>query len=217
MQKQYYSNTNVGETSHDVSKVLRNTYALLGMTILFSALMSVVSIAVNAPYFGLYSLIPTFALIFAIEKFKNSPLGIVLAFALTGWLGFTLGPILSHYVGISGIEPVLTALGGTAMIFFGLSGYILVTKKDMSFATGFIGAGAIVLIVAMIANAFLNISALSLMISCAFLLFSSLVILWQTSAIIHGGERNYVSATVSLYVSLYNIFTILLSFLGSDD
>ena len=156
-------------------------------------------------------------LLFAVEKTKNSALGLVFVFALTGWLGFTLGPILNFYLHTSGFEPILMALGGTALIFFGLSGYILVTRKDMSFATGFLMTGIIVAFVAAIANIFLQISGLAMAISCMFLFLSSGLIMWQTSAIIHGGERNYISATVTLYVMLYNIFTILLSFLGGSN
>jgi Integral membrane protein, interacts with FtsH len=132
-------------------------------------------------------------------------------------MGLTLGPMLSFSIGMSGYEPLIMALGGTALIFFGLSGYVLVTRKDMSFLTGFIMTGFIVAFIAMLAAYFLNISGLSLAVSCMFLVLSSLLIMWQTSGIIHGGETNYISATVTLYVSLYNIFTILLSFLTGRD
>lgn len=212
----YNASTDANEIG-DVSKVLRNTYALLAMTILFSAVVASVSMALNVPYLGLWMLLPYFGLLFAVEKTKNSGLGVVFVFALTGWLGFTLGPILNHYVGISGYEPILLSLGGTALIFFALSAYILITKKNMNKLTGFLMTGFIVMFVAGIANVFLAIPALSLVVSCGFLILSSLLIMWQTSSIIHGGERNYISATVTLYVGLYNIFTILLSFLGSDD
>lgn len=200
-----------------VSKVLRNTYALLGMTILFSAVTATVAISLNVPYMGLWMLLPYFILLFAVEKTKNSAMGLVSVFALTGWMGFTIGPILNYYLAMSGPQPILVALAGTAFIFFGLSTYILATKKDMSFMTGFMITGFIIAFVAAIANYFLQISGFGLVISCAFLLLSSCLIMWQTSAIIHGGETNYISATVGLFVGLYNIFTILLSFLGGDD
>ncbi|HNV55217.1 MAG TPA: Bax inhibitor-1/YccA family protein [Pseudomonadales bacterium] len=199
------------------SKVLRNTYALLALTLLFSALTAALSMAVNAPYLGLLSLLPYFGLLYATEKSKNSGWGLVWVFALTGWLGFTLGPILNHYVGLRGYEPVLLALGGTAAIFLSLSAYVLVTRKELSFMTGFLAMGMLVAFIAAIANAFLQIQALTLAVSCMFLLLSSALIMWQTSAIIHGGETNYISATIGLYVAIYNLFTLLLGFLGQDD
>lgn len=198
-------------------KVLRNTYLLLALTLLFSALTAGIAMALSVPYLGLWTLLPYFVLLFLVEKNKNSAAGILFVFALTGWLGFTLGPILSHYIGVSGFEPVLMALGGTAAIFFGLSGWVLATRKDFSFATGFLGVGMLVAFVAAIANYFLQIQALSLAISCMFMFLSSGLILWQTSQIVHGGERNYISATVTLYVMIYNLFSVLLSFLGGGD
>ena len=198
-------------------RVLRNTYALLAMTLLFSALTASVSMALNVPYLGLWTLLPYFVLLFLVEKNKNSAAGLLCVFALTGWMGFSLGPILNHYVGISGFEPVLTALGGTAAIFFGLSAFVLVTRKDFSFATGFLGTGMLVAFVAAIANYFLHIQALSLVITCVFMFLSAGLIMWQTSQIVHGGERNYISATVTLYVMIYNLFSILLSFLGGSN
>lgn len=206
-----------GSLDASASKVLRNTYALLAMTLMFSALTASVSMVMGMPYLGLWTLLPYFVLLFLVEKNKNSAVGLVCVFALTGWLGFSLGPILNHYVGISGFEPVLTALGGTALIFFGLSAYVLVTRRDFSFATGFLTTGILVAFVAGIANAFLHIQALALVVSCMFLFLSSGLIMWQTSQIIHGGERNYISATVTLYVMIYNLFTILLSLLGGED
>lgn len=217
--QEIYSQSGAGVGSLEVSKVLRNTYTLLAMTVAFSAGMAVLAMSLNVPYMGLWMLLPYIGLLFAVEKTKNSGLGIVFVFALTGWLGFTLGPILNYYIGVSGIEPILTALGGTALVFFGLSGYTLVTRKDFSFMGGFIMTGILVAFVAGIANVFLNLSGLSLAVSCMFAALSSLMIMWQTSQIIHGGERNYISATVTLYVSLYNIFVSLLSIIGAggDD
>jgi len=213
------STTAISSTALDASavKVLRNTYALLAMTLLFSAFTAVVSMQMQVPYLGLWTLLPYFVLLFLIEKNKNSGAGIALVFALTGWMGFSMGPILNYYTAMSGVEPIIMALGGTALIFFGLSAYVLTTRKDMSFATGFLMTGMLVAFVGAIANYFLQIQGLALAISCMFLLLSSGLIMWQTSAIIHGGERNYVSATVTLFVMIYNLFSILLSLLGGED
>ncbi len=215
--QELYTQTGSRLSSVEVSKVLRNTYALLGMTLTFAAVMAAIAMAVNAPYMGLWMLLPYFVCVWMVEKNKNSTAGLFWVFALTGWLGFTTGPILNFYIGLSGMEPVLLALGGTALIFFALSGYILVTRKDMSFITGFLMTGLLVAFIAGIASVFLNIPGLSLAVSCMFLVLSSLLIMWQTSRIIHGGETNYISATVTLFVGLYNIFLILLSFLGGSN
>ena len=201
----------------DVSKVLRNTYTLLALTILFSAVTASVGVAIGMPYMGLWMLLPYFGILWMVHKTKNSTAGLFWVFALTGWLGLTLAPILNYYIGLRGVEPILMALAGTALIFFALSGYVLVTRKDLNFMTGFLMTGMMVAFVAAIANAFLHISGLSLAVSAMFMLISSGLIMWQTSQIIHGGERNYISATVTLYVMLYNIFTILLSVFGMGD
>ncbi len=216
MQDNHVLTTNrTAAVGDEASKVLRNTYALLAMTILFSAVTATVSMAMNMPYMGLWMLLPYFGLLFAVEKTKNSGWGLFWVFALTGWLGLTIGPVLNFVSG----ESILMALGGTAVIFFALSGYVLVTRKDLSFMTGFLMTGILVAFIAAIANAFLHIAALGLAVSSMFLVLASGLIMWQTSAIIHGGERNYISATVTLYVMLYNIFTVLLSFIGmgGDD
>jgi len=219
MQEQEFTLGREQTSELETSKVLRSTYMLLSMTILFSAATAGAAMALDVPYMGLWTLIPYLALLFVVEKTKNSIWGLVSVFALTGWLGFTAGPIINFYLGVSGYEPILMALGGTGLIFFTLSGYVLVTKKDLSFMTGFLMTGMLVAFIAGIASVFLNIPGLSLAVSCMFLLLSSGLIMWQTSAIIHGGETNYISATVTLYVMVYNIFMILLSFLGgsSDD
>ena len=201
------------------TRVLRNTYALLSLTLLFSAVTAGISMALRVPYFGLFMLLPYFGLLYMVEKTKNSAAGIGWVFALTGWLGFSLGPVLNHYVGVSGFEPILMALGGTAVIFSGLSAYVLITRRDFSFATGFLVTGMLVAFVAALTNAFLHIQALSMLVTSMFLFLSSGMILWQTSQIIHGGERNYISATVTLYVMIYNLFTTLLHLIGigGDD
>ena len=174
----------------NVAKVLRNTYLLLSVTLAFSAVMAGVAMAINAPYFGLWTLLPYFICLWMVEKNKNNGSGIVWVFALTGWMGFTLGPILSMFLAVKGAEPIVMALGSTALIFFASSAYVLTTKKNLNFMTGFLMTGMLVAFVAAIANYFLQIPALSLTVSAVFAFLSSAIIMWQTSAIIHGGERN---------------------------
>ena len=205
--------------SPEVIKVLRSTYMLLGTTIAFSALMAGLSMAIKAPYFGLVTLIPYFFCLWMTEKNKNTSKGLFWVFALTGWLGFTLGPILSMYLAVKGAEPIMLALGSTALVFFACSAYVLTTRKNLSFMTGFLMVGMLVAFIAAIANIFLQIPLLSLTISAVFVFLSAGIIMWQTSAIIHGGERNYISATVTLFVMIYNLFLSLLQIFGimSDD
>jgi len=199
----------------EISSVLRNTYLLLSLTLAFSALTAWFSAAMGLPHPGLLiSLLGCYGLMFLTERNRNSPLGLVFAFAFTGFMGYILGPLLNLVVATQGMELVMTALGGTAATFLALSAYVLVTRKDMSFLGGMMMAGFVVLVVMMIAGFFIQTPALHLAMSALFILFSSGAILMQTSAIIHGGERNYISATVSLYVSIYNIFISLLSLLG---
>ena len=205
--------------SPEVSKVLRSTYLLLGATITFSAMMAGLSMAMNAPYFGLWTLLPYVLCLWMTEKNKNNASGLFWVFALTGWLGFTLGPILNMFLSTQGSEPIMLALGSTALIFFAASAYVLTTRKNLNFMTGFLMTGMLVAFIAAIANVFLQIPALSLTISAVFALLSSAMIMWQTSAIIHGGERNYISATVTLFVMIYNLFLSLLHIFGimNDD
>ena len=203
-----------------VAKVLKNTYFLLSLTLAFSAIMAGVSMAINAPFFGLWTLVPYVLFLWITEKNKNNASGIVWVFALTGWMGFTLGPILNMFLAIQGAEPIMMALGSTALIFFASSAYVLTTRKNLSFMTGFLMTGLLLAFVASIANYFLQIPALSLTVSAVFALLSTGLIMWQTSAIIHGGERNYISATVTLFVMLYNLFVSLLQIfgvMGGDD
>ena len=203
-----------------VAKVLRSTYLLLAATMGFSAIMAGVSMAINAPFFGLWTLLPYVLCLWMTEKNKNNASGILWVFALTGWLGFTLGPILNMYMAARGAEQIILALGSTALIFFAASAYVLTTRKNLSFMTGFLMTGILVAFIASIANYFLQIPVLSLTISAVFALLSSAMIMWQTSAIIHGGERNYISATVTLFVMIYNLFLSLLQIfgiMGSDD
>jgi modulator of FtsH protease len=192
---------------------------LLGTTIAFSAIMAGISMAVDAPHFGLFTLLPYFLCLWMTEKNKNSSKGLFWVFALTGWLGFTLGPILNMYMAVKGSEPIMLALGSTALIFFAASAFVLTTRKNLSFMTGFLMTGMLVAFVAAIANVFLQIPLLSLTVSSVFALLSAGIIMWQTSAIIHGGERNYISATVTLFVMVYNLFLSLLQIFGimGDD
>ena len=203
------------ESSLAVNKVLKNTYMLLGLTLAFSALTAALAMASNAAPVNIWvMLIGFYGLLFLTHKMANSAWGLLCVFALTGFMGYTLGPILGYYMAsANGSQLVMTALGGTAFIFFGLSAYALISKKDFSFLSGFMMAGFLVIMAAVIANIFLQIPALQLALSAAFMLFSSAAILMQTGSIINGGERNYILATVTLYVSLYNIFISLLNLL----
>ncbi|MEY4718349.1 MAG: hypothetical protein RL563_967, partial [Pseudomonadota bacterium] len=183
-----------------------------------------VSMALNLPHPGMIiTLVGYFGLLFLTTKFSHSGLGILFVFALTGFMGMTLGPVLNMYIHAfaNGEQLVLMALGGTGAIFLGLSAYALTTRKDFSFMAGFLMVGVMVAFLAGIAAMLFSIPALSLAVSAMFILLMSAMILFQTSDIIHGGETNYILATVSLYVSLYNLFTSLLQLLGvfggSDD
>ncbi len=205
----------------EVSRVLRNTYGLLAMTLLFSGIVAYVAQQMQAPYPNIIVvLIGFYGLFFLTAKLRNSGWGLLSTFALTGFMGYTLGPILNLYLGMAnGADIVAGALAMTALVFFGLSAYVLISRKDMSFLSGFLMAGFWVLMGAVIANLFFQISGLQLAISAGFVLFSSAAILFQTSAIIQGGERNYIMATISLYISIYNLFVSLLQLIGavSDD
>lgn len=196
-------------------KVLRNTYFLLGMTLAFSAVTATASTMLALPAPGLIlMLVGFYGLMFLTYRLADSPAGILAAFAFTGFLGYCLGPILSSYLAAGMGDVIALALGGTALVFFCCSAYVLTTRKDMSFLGGMMMAGFVVLFVGMVANIFLHLPALQMALSALFILFSAGAILWETSNIIHGGETNYIRATVSLYVSLYNIFVSLLSLLG---
>lgn len=196
-------------------KVLRNTYFLLGLTLAFSAITATLSTVFALPAPGFILMLAGFyGLMFLTYRLADSPTGILAAFAFTGFLGYCLGPILNSLLSAGMGDVIGLALGGTALVFFCCSAYVLTTRKDMSFLGGMMMAGFVVLLVAVVANLFLHIPALHMAISVMFILFSSGAILWETSNIIHGGETNYIRATVSLYVSIYNIFVSLLSILG---
>ncbi len=200
------------------NKVLRNTYALLAMTLLFSAAMAGVAMATNAPpMHWLLVLGGYFGLLFLTTSLRNSVWGLVSVFALTGFMGFTLGPILSLYLTAfsNGAELVMMALGGTGVMFLGLSAYALTSQRDFSFMRGFIFAGILVAFIGSIAAIVFSIPALSLAVSTAFVVLMSALILYQTGEIINGGETNYIMATITLYVSIYNLFLSLLQLLSA--
>lgn len=219
-ERQYLDSTAVEQK--EVSGVLRNTYGLLALTLAFSGLVAFASQQMRLPYPSIFVvLLGFYGLFFLTVKLRNSAWGLVSTFALTGFMGYTLGPILNLYLGMAnGAGVISSAFFMTALVFFGLSAYVLTTRKDMSFLSGFITAGFFVLLGAVLVSLFFQISGLQLAISAGFVLFSSAMILFQTSAIIHGGERNYIMATISLYVSIYNLFISLLQIfgiMGSDD
>ncbi|MFT6692399.1 MAG: modulator of FtsH protease [Colwellia sp.] len=206
----------------EINKVLRNTYMLLSMTLAFSAATAAISMAMGLSQMAaLIMMLVSFGLLFVVNKNADKASGIFWIFAFTGLMGASLGPMLNYYAAMpNGASLIMQALGGTALIFFALSGYALTSKKDFSFMGGFLMVGLIVAVIAMVANIFFQIPALSLAISAAIIMIMSGLILYDTSRIIHGGETNYIRATVSLYLNIYNIFVHLLSLLGvlgSDD
>ncbi len=197
-------------------RVLRNTYMLLSLCLGFAALTAGASASMGLPSPGIIiTLAGYFGLLFFITKYRDRGIAVALVFALTGFMGYTLGPVISHYLNMpGGTQTVMTALGGTAAIFMGLSAYALVSKRDLSFMGGFLTAGILVAFLAALAAMFYNIPALSLTISAVFVLLMSGLILYETSNIVNGGETNYVMATVTLFVSIFNLFTSLLQLLG---
>jgi len=206
------------DTSLASHKVVRNTYALLSMTLLFSALMASVSMAVGiSSGMSMIASLGAIGLIWLVlPRTENSAAGLAVVFGITGLLGLGLGPMLTHYLAIpGGGKLVATALGGTGVIFLGLSAYALTSRRDFNFMGGFLFAGMIVVLMAMVANIFLEMPALHLTISAVMVLLMSALILFDTSRIVNGGETNYIRATVSLYLSLYNLFVSLLQLLGA--
>jgi modulator of FtsH protease len=213
----YRTTSNPAVSAESMNRVLRNTYALLSMTLLFSAIMAGVSMANNWPHPGMMmTLVGYFGLLFLTTKLRNSGWGILSVFALTGFMGATLGPILNMYIQAfaNGSEIIMLALGGTGVIFLAMSGLALTSKRDFSFMGKFLSVGILVAFVAMIGNWFFNFQPLALAISSMFLFLSSGIILWQTQQIVRGGETNYIMATVTLFVSLFNVFTTLLHLMG---
>lgn len=226
MQQLYTQNARAGVgSSVEVNKVLRNTYMLLALTLAFSAVTAGIAMAANMSHgMGLVMSLVAIGLVwFVLPKTANSSKGLLVVFAFTGLIGASLGPIVNHYMAMSGgTSIVMQALGGTAVIFFALSGYTLTTRKDFSFMRGFVMTGLVVMIVCMFvlmgASMFgFDVSALHLAFSAGIVLLMSALILYQTSAIIHGGETNYIMATTSLYLSIINLFTSLLHLLGAGN
>lgn len=222
-EKSVYRADSIGvESALGTNKVLKNTYMLLGLTLLFSAVTAGVSMAAGLGQgMGLICTLVAFGLLFVVHRTADSSKGLLAIFAFTGFLGAGLGPMLNYYLSMpQGPSLVMQALGGTAVVFFALSAYALTTRKDFSYMGGFLFVGLIVAVIAMIANIFLNIPALSLTISAAIVLIMSGLILFDTSRIINGGETNYIRATVALYLDIYNLFIHmlhLLTALGGDD
>jgi modulator of FtsH protease len=204
------------------NQVLRNTYLLLSMTLLFSAVCTFVGMQMNFGGVGILGFfLGAYGLMFLTHKLQNSVWGLAAVFGFTGFMGFTLAPMLNAYLNFlpNGGQLVLTAIGGTGLIFMGLSAYALASGKRFNNWGASLLALGIVAMIAMVANIFLQIPALSMAVSALFMLFSSAVIVYHTGEIVHGGETNYITATISLYVSIYNIFVSLLSLLGmtSDE
>ena len=200
----------------EVQRVLRNTYALLAMTLIFSAAVASMAVTMKWPAPGLVlTLVAYFGLLFAVHKLQNSAWALPVVFALTGFMGYSLGPILSHYLAVpGGAQTISLALGSTGVTFLALSAYVLITRKDFSFMGGFLFMGMVVALIAGLAAMFLDIPALGLAVSGMVALLSAGLILFETSQIVQGGERNYVLATVSLFVSVFNLFTSLLALFG---
>ncbi len=223
MQQDIYNQQSAGVQQFETSKVLRNTYALLAMTLLFSSITAGISMAVGLPH-GISLIFSIAAIVlvwFVLPRTANSGMGIVVVFAFTGLLGASLGPLLNHYLAMSNGGAIVTqALGGTALVFFALSAYVLTTRKDFSFMGGFLFVGLIVALIAMvgmfIASYFFNadVSMFHLGLSVLIVLLMSGFILYDTSRIVNGGETNYIMATTSLYLNIYNLFVSLLHILG---
>lgn len=205
-----------GEETLEINKVLKNTYMLLGLTLAFSAVTAGISMALNLPSVAaLGFMLAGFVLLFVVNRMADSAKGLPAIFAFAGVMGAGLGPMLNYYMSMpGGPSLVMQSLGGTALIFFSLSAYALQSKRDFSFMRGFLFAGLIVVVVAMLANLFLQIPLLSVTLSAVVVMIMSGLILFDTSRIIHGGETNYIRATVGLYLNIYNIFVHLLSLLG---
>ena len=210
------SSTSVHTSELATNKVLRNTYALLSMTLIFAGAMAFVGIMSQIGHGTalIADIVAIVMLWFVLPRTANSGAGIPVIFAITGLLGFGLGPIINHYLAMNG-NIVMTALGGTGVIFLGLSGYVLTTKKDFSFMGGFLMVGMLVVILAAVANIFLQMPVMFLVINAAIVLIMSGFILYETSSIINGGETNYIMATASLFLSILNLFQALLHLLGA--
>jgi len=205
------------ESVVSINHVLRKTYLLLSLTLLFSAGMAYFAIIKNAAPMNIFLLIAgMFGLYFLTTALSKSHWGLLAIFLYTGFMGYTLGPILNFYIhGFNnGSQIVTTALGSTGILFLGLSGYVLITRKDFSYLGGFLAASILIVLLGGIASLLLQLPVLSVLISGAFALISSAFILYTTSQIINGGERNYIMATISLYLAIFNLFVSLLRILS---
>jgi modulator of FtsH protease len=212
-------NTHTQSRSISINKVLKNTYILLGMTLAFSALTATIATILNiGPGVSIVLSLIGLGLLFVVSKTANSPQGIFWVFMFTGAMGASLGNMLNHYLAMTnGTQLIMQALGSTALIFFALSTYVLSSRKDFSYMGGFLMAGMIAVLIAMIANIFLQIPLMQVVISTIVVLIMSGFILFDTSRIINGGESNYIRATVSLYLNLFNLFIHLLHLLNVLD
>jgi len=205
------------DSSISINRVLRNTYLLLSLTLLFSAATASVAIMMNAKPVGLIMLlVGMLGLYFLTTALRNSAWGILAILLYTGFMGYVLGPILNFYIHgfTNGSQIVMTSLGATGVIFLGLSSYVLVSKKDFSYMGGMLASAVLVAFMAGIAGIIFKLPMLNLIISGAFALISSGFILYTTSQIINGGERNYIMATISLYIAIFNLFVSLLRILS---
>ena len=213
--------TDTGTYADSTQRVLRNTYALLSVTLLFSAVVAWAVISMGLPRMNfIVMLVGYFGILFAVNRLQNSAWGVLAVFGLTGWLGYTMGGILEMYLRLpQGSSLIMQALGLTGLTFVGLSAFVVTTKRDFGFMGNFLALGSIAAFLLSLGSFFFNWSTGSLVASGLFVLISGGMILWQTSAIVNGGERNSISATVTLYLSLYNLFLSLLQLLGvaSDD
>ena len=213
--------TGTGTYADSTQRVLRNTYALLSVTLLFSAVVAWAVISLDLPRMNpILMLVGYFGILFAVNRLQNSAWGVLAVFGLTGWLGYTMGGILEMYLRLpQGSGLIMQALGLTGLTFVGLSAFVVTTKRDFGFMGNFLALGSIAAFLLSLGSVFFHWSTGSLVASGLFVLISGGMILWQTSAIVNGGERNYISATVTLYVSLYNLFLSLLQLLSvaSDD
>ena len=196
--------------------VLRKTYFLLSLTLMFSAMTALYGLSINARPGGFFTFIGMFGLLFLTQALRNSRWALLSAFAFTGFMGYTLAPMLNMYLHsfVNGGTLIMTALAGTGLIFFTLSGYVLITRKNFSYLSGFLFASIMVAFLLSLLNMFLNLPTLHIIVSGLFMLLCSGLILFHTSQIIYGGETNYIMATISLYVALFNIFISLLNILG---
>jgi modulator of FtsH protease len=212
-------NTQTQSRNISINKVLKNTYILLGMTLAFSALTATIATMLNiGTGMSLALSLVALVLLFVVSKTANSAQGIFWVFMFTGTMGASLGNMLNHYLAMTnGTQLIMQALGSTALIFFALSAYVLTSRKDFSYMGGFLMAGMIAVIIAMIANIFLQIPLMQVVISTVVVLIMSGFILFDTSRIINGGESNYIRATVSLYLNLFNLFIHLLHLLNVLD